>query len=651
MAATPTIAVQITGKSDLQKIFGQTNKQMAAFQAHSQKTAAQITKITSIGKAGFAAVDKTVTSLVRNTFELFRNVSRIVDPLGIIAGAGTLAGLTALEAKFAQLGLSQVNTARGLNMSITSLSRWQGAAKIAGFSADTATDGIRATEEAMAGAKLGQNNGAAAYLNQLLGPGWKKMNDTQLLMAEAKKLQGLHGGALALAESNIGGALGQSQDFISFLAQGPAALQKQLGQAQNNGAMTGGQAGALAALGQGINSLEGAVEGFATSVTATLAPDITKALSGVTSWLDKNRSAITGDIKGIFTDAETFLKGVDWTGDWKSFKGAIKDVSDYLKGVDWKGDFKTFKDMMVDINGVVRSIGGWKPALEVLAGLFVVSKLAPVVGVFASMASFVASIGTGLAAIPALFPVIAAAIVGAGLADMFMHSSTAANDTMSSLPPNGSQGAPITPMQAGKNMLAASNQYRRIFGDSGAAAIMANIQAESAGNPNAVNPTSGAAGLFQMLGGEAADFKRRMGVDVGNATLQQQLDEIVPQLKDKYPALYKELQDPSISAEKKALDFRDQYERPILPANKGSAADIQDAGKRTLLAGEYFNGMPADSGGAPPGMGSEDRVSGVHTVNLNVTAPAGSKVTAKSSGAGQSIVKTVTAMPYAGRHY
>jgi hypothetical protein len=206
-------------------------------------------------------------------------------------------------------------------------------------------------------------------------------------------------------------------------------------------------------------------------------------------------------------------------------------------------------------------------------------------------------------------------------------------------------------MQAGKNMLAASNQYRGIFGDSGAAAIMANIQAESAGNPNAVNPTSGAAGLFQMLGGEAADFKRRMGVDVGNATLQQQLDEIVPQLKDKYPALYKELQDPSISAEKKALDFRDQYEMPILPANKGSAADIQDAGKRTLLAGEYFNGMPADSGGAPLGMGSEDRVSGVHTVNLNVTAPAGSKVTAKSSGAGQSIVKTVTAMPYAGRHY
>jgi hypothetical protein len=346
MAATPTIAVQITGKSDLQKIFGQTNKQMAAFQAHSQKTAAQITKITSIGKAGFAAVDKTVTSLVRNTFDLFRNVSRIVDPLGIITGGATLAGLTALEAKFAQLGLSQVNTARGLNMSITSLSRWQGAAKIAGFSADTATDGIRATEQAMAGAKLGQNNGAAAYLNQLLGPGWKKMNDTQLLMAEAKKLQGLHGGALALAESNIGGALGQSQDFISFLAQGPAALQKQLGQAQNNGAMTGGQAGALAALGQGINSLEGAIEGVATSVTATLAPDITKALSGITDWLDKNRPAITADFKSMFGDAETFLKEIDW-----------------------KADFARLKLTMSDIGVVVKAMGGWKPVVEGVLGV------------------------------------------------------------------------------------------------------------------------------------------------------------------------------------------------------------------------------------------------------------------------------------------
>jgi hypothetical protein len=227
MTATPQIAVQITGKSDLGKIFGQTNKQLSAFQSHTQKTAAQIGKITSIGRSGFAMVDKSVTSLVRNTFQLFQNVSRIVDPLGIITGAATIAGLTALEAKFASLGLSQQNVARGLNMSITSLSKWQGAAKIAGFSAETATDGIRATEEAMAGAKLGQNQGAAQYLTQLLGPGWKKMDEQQILLAEAKKLQGLHGPALALAESNIGGALGQSQDFISFLAQGPAALQKQ----------------------------------------------------------------------------------------------------------------------------------------------------------------------------------------------------------------------------------------------------------------------------------------------------------------------------------------------------------------------------------------------------------------------------------------
>jgi hypothetical protein len=594
MTATPQIAVQITGKSDLGKIFGQTNKQLSAFQSHTQKTAAQIGKITSIGRSGFAMVDKSVTSLVRNTFQLFQNVSRIVDPLGIITGAATIAGLTALEAKFASLGLSQQNVARGLNMSITSLSKWQGAAKIAGFSAETATDGIRATEEAMAGAKLGQNQGAAQYLTQLLGPGWKKMDEQQILLAEAKKLQGLHGPALALAESNIGGALGQSQDFISFLAQGPAALQKQLAQAQKNGSMTGGQADVLGALAQGINSLEGAVEGFGTSVTATLAPDITGALGSITDWLDKNRPAITNDIKGLFTDAENYLKGVDWSGDWAKLKNAVKDVSDYLKGVDWKGDFDKFKSLIDEINTVVRAIGGWKPALEVLAGLFVVNKLAPVVAAFASMASAVASVGTGLAAIPLLFPAIAAAIAGAGLADMFLHGSTAADDNF-----DVSQKQMGTQTPAGVKANAAilrSTLKAHGMPDASIAGFFGNFIGESTMDPTRQQPDGEGYGIAQWGKDRQALFKQIEGVDIHGSTMAQQSDFVWKELNQpQNSALLASLMSGKLSPSQAALAIDTQYEKPANLFDPHSGID-----QRSLFANSYYNGLQIGNGITAP---------------------------------------------------
>jgi hypothetical protein len=558
MSATPQIAVQITGKSDLQKIFGQTNQQLKAFQAHSQKTAAQIRSIASVGKAGFAAVDKTVVSLVRNTFDLFRNVSRIVDPLGIITGGATLAGLTAIEAKFAAIGLTTVNTARGINMGITSLSRWSAAAEIAGFSAQTAADGIRATEISSTEARLGQNGDAAKRWGIVFGGSskWMTANDEQLMMQESKYLAALKGQARSTAMAHLTSDLGQSSDYVSFLAQGPAALQKQLTQAQKNGAMTGGQADVLGALGQGINSLEGAVEGFATSVTATLAPDITGALGSITDWLDKNRPAITADIKGIFTDAENYLKGVDWAGDWKAFKADITSVSDYLKGIDWAGDWKAFKHSLDEINSTVKAIGGWKPVIEGVLGILTASAVASIATPFVSLAAAIATLSGGGAgsfgALGIALRSIGFGIVGGQLVKMGMEAagagqtaSTVAGDAvtgaiaggaMFGLPGagvGGALGAAYGGYEAHAESKAAQAaradamvDYYRSQGLSAvqAAALVGGFQQESGLDPTASNSVGGGHyGIGQWGLSRQADFAKIFGHDIQHSTLQEQM--------------------------------------------------------------------------------------------------------------------------------
>ena len=649
--AAPALSVVISGRNDLQAVINQSQNQLKAFAAHTQRTQQQVAKVTGMGR-GIDTINKSFLSLGRSTWGVFQNVSRIVDPLRVITGAGSIAGIVGLEAAVARLGQTQVNTARGLNMSVGNLSRWQGAAKIAGVSASSTASSISGLEKALTGARVGTNAQAAAVLTQEFGNSWRGMSDDQLMMAESQRLQHLSPQNRAAAMEKFGSALGQSGDFVSFLAQGPATVQSQLNQATANGAMNGQQAGVLNTLSQQINSLEGAITGTGTAIASTLAPNITTAVTAITSWIDKNRALIAIDVKGWVSAAVDRLKSVDWKNAWAGFESGLA----YLKGIDWKSIFSGVEKVLGQVNSVAQSIGGWKTTIEALLGVFVLSKLAPIVGVFAGMATSLTSISASLLALPGLFPAIAAAITGAGLADMFLHASTAANDTMSG-PPVAGGGTPITPKQAGANMQAIEDHYRSIYGNSGAAAIMGNAFAESSGNPAAVGP-GGSYGLFQLNNAQQALFRKVEGFDVHGSTAAQQLNFMDWQLAHNYQGLDKVLRDPTASAGAKTGAFMKQYEAPADMSLKAVAG-------RALYANEYFNGMPP-AGTAPVpsfapspvtasdrlsfmesqeqqgiGMGSEDR-----SVQLTVNVEHGMKVKTRSKGG--SIIKKQTAMPGSG---
>ena len=583
--ASPALSVLITGKSDLNKIFAQSNAQMSAFAKHAQATQTQISKITQAGRTGFDHLNKSILGLVRNTWELFKNVSRIVDPLGIITGGATIAGLVALEAKFASLGQTNTNAARGLNMSVTQLTRWQGAAKAAGMSADDMASNIANLEKARTDIRFGRNNQEAAAANQLLGGGWqsKYTTDNSLLMAISARVSKLHGPNLAAALDQAGSAFNLDPSTINMLQRGPQWVQQHLNLASRHGAMTTGQAGALDNLQQSLSGLEQSLDGIGNTVSADVAPGFTKIADATSKWIDANRKLISQDIQAV------------------------------IAGIGGK------------VTAVVSALGGWKSSIEIVLGLMAASKLAPIVTAFSTMATAINSMSTGLIALPGLFPAIAAAITGAGLADMFLHSSTSATDTMSG-PPVAGSGTPITSKQAGANMSAIEGHYRSVYGASGAAAIMGNAFAESGGNPGAVGP-GGSYGLFQLNNAQQALFKQVMGRSAVGSSANDQMGFMDWQLAHNYKGLDSQLRDPAASAGMKTGQFMTGYERPADQSEQAIA-------KRALYGNEYFNGM-----------GSDPHV--VVDVNINHNGSVTTRQRQSSPGVTAN-VKTVTAMTTGG---
>jgi Transglycosylase SLT domain len=297
--ASPAIGVVITGKSDLDAVFAKTSKQLDAFRKQSEVTTRQIDKMTAT--KGITDLTKGFQSASIASFDFLKNITRSVDSLGLLTGAGSIAGLTALSGKIATFGQSQLNASRGINMNVKSLSTWQNAAVAAGSTADDATSSISGLEKAVTDMKFKNSpaNGGAA---QILGNGWqqKYKSDADILIGISTKLQGLHGANKAsnmqLAETTFGLSQGFTQDF---LGRGPAYVRQQLALASKH-SMDDGQADKLDKLANGFSLLGSSMKEAGVAAAASIAPKLTPALDGLSTWIDAHQKAV-GDFVGVVT--------------------------------------------------------------------------------------------------------------------------------------------------------------------------------------------------------------------------------------------------------------------------------------------------------------------------------------------------------------
>nr|WP_253721465.1 phage tail tip lysozyme [Burkholderia thailandensis] len=99
------------------------------------------------------------------------------------------------------------------------------------------------------------------------------------------------------------------------------------------------------------------------------------------------------------------------------------------------------------------------------------------------------------------------------------------------------------------------------YTDAQAAGITGSLQQESQLDPNAVNKTSGAAGIAQWLGPRAREFERQFGHPVAQSTFGEQVDFMLWELKNTEKAADQRIRmakTPEFAAEVHARE----YERP-----------------------------------------------------------------------------------------
>jgi Phage tail lysozyme len=480
---------------------------------------------------GVQQVSKGFVDLTRASFGAFGNISRIVDPLGVITGAATIAGITALEQRFASLGQTLTNTGRLMNMDPAKIAQWEGAVRLTGGSAGDADSSLRGLQYAATDARFGMNNQAAGFLQLAEGPNWRQQSQdiNGTAMALSRYIATLKGPARANALRNIQGTFGFTDPFMAMLTQGPAAIQKLLGQAAAHGSPMDSQIGAGNSLAQSINGAQQSIEGLGTAISSKLAPILQPLIDGFSKWVDKNRELIAQNLGKVVSDIGAAIQKIDWKAVWKN----IQDVFD-------------------KINAVVQSIGGWQTAIIGVIAVLTAAKVASIALPFVQLAAAIAGLTSGPGSFGALgralrvagFAVVGGQLVkmgaeaagaGQGAATVLGDATTGAMIGGAIFGPvgagiGGALGAAYGGYQAHKESAAETasraddmTAYYRSQGLSAvqAAALVGGFQQESSLDPTATNGSH--YGIGQWDTGRQADFAKAFGHSMQQGTLQEQM--------------------------------------------------------------------------------------------------------------------------------
>jgi hypothetical protein len=614
--SSPTIGVVITGRSDVGQVLAATDKQLEGFRRQTERTSRQVQKMTQT--SGLETLTKGFKGVTGQSFEFYKNVTRTVDSLGVLTGAGSIAGVLALSKSISGLGQSQLNASRGINMGAHQLVGWQNAAKSAGSSADSATSSIAGMEKAVTRMTLmgGKEMGVA---NQALGAGWqnKYKTDTDKFLAISKYVSGLHGDAKAEAMEQLEGAFSITPDFMQdVLARGPDYVQKELAKGLT-AAPTNSQLGSLSTLSTSFGDLENSISGAAETGAASIAPVLIPALNSLSTWIDHHQ---------------------------KSFDVFAATLGGILTGLGHVG--------------MKRILGGGKPTVR--------PSEAPPAGATPGIWSRLLPLGAGAT------DLALGGLVGAGIA---LWPETPGNDTlrlgrgqMKRMAPNAAviaatmraQGAPASFIDA----------------------ALGNFAWETGGTLDPHQKQAGGGpgfGIAQWEGPRQALFKQVEGVDIHQATIQQETDFFLREMQHNYPQTYAQLMSGKLDTKQATKLFMQSYEAPkdkddptgsIVPRTSyaeqfgslipsGTGGSGMGAENRSALASANMTlaeraaavaaADPQDDPGvsnAIHGMSAEDRSGELH---VYIHASDGAKVTTRQKGAPG--VKTVTAMPTAGGLY
>lgn len=234
-------------------------------------------------------LQKGVAGLAQPVVDAARSVGVLNNSLGLVFGAGSIAGAGALVAHWGAVGVATGNAARGIGIAAGRLRTLRGAAELAGVGADEMTGSLGALATTLQDAAFGRNNEAAAMLNTL-GIATRR---TASGAVDAEAALGDLADAIAKqtnpqTQARIAQMFGV-QPLLPMLRKGRAGWSAYIKDIERLGAVSEETQRQSEELGTSINRLKGAASGVATTIESEWSRKFGRAIDGMTEWTAANK--------------------------------------------------------------------------------------------------------------------------------------------------------------------------------------------------------------------------------------------------------------------------------------------------------------------------------------------------------------------------
>lgn len=497
------------------------------------KAVAKITKPISDVKASVAAfsketgMDKLGRSIEKVGIfatESARRVASLAPPVAALTGAATIAGVVAFATSWGHSAVQIRNTAYSIGMGTTQLQEYQGAARLAGVSSESMTNGLKSVGSAFEDAAAGRDTFVAGVLADK-GIGIHRLRDGSIDTARA-----LHD--VANAASKISNTQARQKfleifgvsDLAPLLGKGGAAIDAYVAKFRSlNAVMTPEQIAQGERYNEAIVGLDASVDKLKNSIGSSLAPALTK---------------VADDMAPIANEYGPKIAHWIETTDWS------KKAEEVEKFVDELGGVKT-------IGAAIAAITFAGPIASIVT---LIARAARLLGLLTTIATTTAP---GGAAVVAAAGYIAEKERAAAL-DRSIHQmpgeSAAGRDQRVAeaiaggittpdavAPSDGGLGGRLFRAVRGLFVDSAADSpktpeiVKRLesFGwtQEQASGIAANIYRESGYRADVVGDNGAAYGLGQWHKDRQDAFRKRFGTDIRNSTLDQQLQFIDYELR------------------------------------------------------------------------------------------------------------------------
>lgn len=319
----------------------------------------------------FASEIEKQGKIAAEAFSKLRN--EVIALAAAFMGARTITDFVAVQG---QLEASTGRLAVNLGMSTDALSAWEGAAKRAGGSAQGIDNAMRSITKGVEGFRA---NGVDQNMSWLLRLGvdtnkWYSgaTNSGERMLMLADKLSKLRPEQAQFFGQN----LGLDEGTIQLLMQGRAAVEALTARQKELNTVTQQDADAAIKRNNAWYDLTDTFQRMGRTLLTDLSPTITALIQDFQQWIEANRPWLEHTIEDAIRDFATWLKS-DGKQAWGSFRDAITEVK-------------------TTITYLINEVGGAKNAVEILFGLWAISKISPIVANIGLIAGAFTRLGSSI---------------------------------------------------------------------------------------------------------------------------------------------------------------------------------------------------------------------------------------------------------------